>query len=88
MPPLDFQTYPDWLYRLMYPKYRAATRNLQSVYLDLIRQVGFTVEEVGILRATDFDYIERLRPQLRKPIRGKSAEELKVLDWYVVARKS
>jgi SAM-dependent methyltransferase len=88
LPPLDFQTYSDWLYGLMYSKYRRATRRLQGEYIDLMRSAGFMIEEVGILRAADIDYVERLRPQLRKPIREKQVEELKFLDWYVTARKA
>jgi SAM-dependent methyltransferase len=88
LPPLDFQTYSDFLYGMMYSKYRRATRRLQGAILDSIRSAGFTVEEIGVLRAADVDYVEALRPRLRKPIREKPADELKVLDWYLVARKA
>ena len=88
VPPLDFQTYSDFIFGLMYSKYRRATRRLQGEYLDLIRSTGFIIEDVGILRAADTDYIEQIRPQLRKPIRDKPADELKALDWYVAARKA
>jgi cyclopropane fatty-acyl-phospholipid synthase-like methyltransferase len=87
IPPLDFQTYPDWLYNLMYSKYRRATRNLQGQFLDVIRSLGFTIEEIGILRGADAAYIEELRPYLRSQLRDKPVEELEALDWYVRARK-
>jgi SAM-dependent methyltransferase len=87
LPPLDFQTYPDWLYKLMNLKRGYAMRRLQGEFLDAIRRMGFSVEEVGILRAADEDYVELVRPKLRSQIRRASTQELKVLDWYVIARK-
>jgi cyclopropane fatty-acyl-phospholipid synthase-like methyltransferase len=87
MPPLDFQTYPDWLYDLMYSKYRRATRRLQGDFVEVIHSLGFRIEDMGIIRGADLEYIEQIRPYLRKSIRGKSPGELQALDWYVLARK-
>jgi len=87
LPPLDFQTYPDWLYGLMFPKYRRATRRLQDEYLHSMKDTGFQIIETGCLRQADADYVGRIRPLLRRKIRGNSDEELGVLDWYVVAAR-
>ena len=64
LPPLDFQTYPDWLYRLMNPRIGFPTRRLQGEFLKIIQELGFVVEDVGILRGADEAYIEALRPRL------------------------
>ena len=88
LPPLDFQTYPDWLYALIYPKYRRATRRTRDEYLEAMRGAGFVVEEVGYLTEAQAPYVEELRPRLRRPLREMSWDQLKALDWFVKARKA
>jgi SAM-dependent methyltransferase len=46
MPPLDFQTYPRWLYRLMFPRYRRAVGNFADVFFNLMRKNGFEILEM------------------------------------------
>jgi len=86
LPPLDFQTYPAWLYAWIFPDYKA-TRRLQEEYLAAVRKAGFEIEEFGNLTEADPEYIEKVRPQLRASIRDKTPAELKALDWFVKARK-
>lgn len=41
VPPLDFQTYPDWLWRVMYPPGRRNTRRHASEFVCAAQSAGF-----------------------------------------------
>jgi len=88
MPPLDFQTYPRWLYRLMFPRYRRAVGNFADLFFDLMRKNGFEILEIVPLRVADPDYLRTIRPKLRKEARMKSDEILRFLDLIVLARRT
>jgi SAM-dependent methyltransferase len=88
MPPLDFQTYPRWLYRLMFPRYRRAVGNFADLFFDLMRKNGFEILEIVPLRVADPDYLRTIRPKLRKEARMKSDEILRFLDLVVLARRT
>jgi hypothetical protein len=87
IPPLDFQTYPDWLYGLMYPKYSRAVRNTIDVFQREIKRQGFKDIRIQPITRADSDYIDRLQPHLRKDIAHLSTEELSMLDVVVTASK-
>jgi SAM-dependent methyltransferase len=87
MPPLDFQTYPRWLYRLMFPRYRRAVRNLADLFFDFMRKNGFEILEIVPLRVADPHYLREIRPRLRKEAQLKSDDILRLLDLVIVARK-
>jgi len=88
MPPLDFQTYPRWLYRLMFPRYRRAVGNFADLFFDLIRKNGFEILEMIPLRVADPNYLREIRPQLRKEAQMKSDDILQLLDLVVLARRT
>ena len=88
MPPLDFQTYPRWLYRFMFPRYRRAVGNFADFFFDLMRKNGFEILEIVPLRVADPDYLRTIRPKLRKEARMKSDEILRFLDLIVLARRT
>jgi len=88
MPPLDFQTYPRWLYRFMFPRYRRAVGNFADFFFDLMRKNGFEILEIVPLRVADPDYLRTIRPKLRKEARMKSDEILRFIDLIVLARRS
>jgi SAM-dependent methyltransferase len=88
MPPLDFQTYPRWLYRLMFPRYRRAVGNFADLFFDLIRKNGFEILEIIPLRVADSNYLRKIRPLLRKAARTRSDETLSLLDLVVLARRA
>jgi SAM-dependent methyltransferase len=88
MPPLDFQTYPRWLYRLMFPRYRRAVGNFADLFFNLMRKNGFEILEIVPLRVADPHYLHTIRPQLRKEARMKSDEVLRFLDLIVLARRA
>ena len=87
LPPLDFQSYPVWLYACMYPKYRRATRLFLNEHLDAIRTAGFQIEKVTPTRMAEEEYLDRLWPHLRKEARVRSREEIGVVEFAVLARK-
>ena len=87
MPPLDFQTYPRWLYRLMFPRYRRAVGNFADLFFDLMRKNGFEILEIVPLRVAGPNYLSEIRSRLRKEAQLKSDDILKLLDLVIVARK-
>jgi hypothetical protein len=88
LPPLDFQTYPDWLFNLMFPKYRRAAGHFADEIFDAMRTNGCTIEQVVALRTAVPDYLENIKPALRAKARKRDDETLKLLDVIVVARQT
>jgi SAM-dependent methyltransferase len=86
-PPLDFQTYPDWLYALMYPKYDRATRRFFNEHVDAVKAGGFIVKGLVPTRRAEEKYLEQLWPQLRRSARERSREELGVVEFALLAQK-
>jgi SAM-dependent methyltransferase len=87
LPPLDFQTYPDWLYDLMFPKYHRATRRFLSEHTAAVEGAGFSIEKVTPTRIADEEYLNRLQPELRRAARERSREEFQVVEFALLARK-
>lgn len=87
VPPLDFQTYPEWLYELMYPKYSRAVRNTIDVFQREIQRLGFQDIRIQAITRADSAYIEGLRPYLRRGVANLSTEDLSMLDVVVTASK-
>jgi hypothetical protein len=88
MPPLDFQTYPDWLFNLMFLKYRRATGHFADEIFDALRANACAIEQIVPLRTAEPDYLKRIRPALRVKARQRSDETLELLDVVVVARQT
>jgi SAM-dependent methyltransferase len=87
VPPLDFQTYPDWFYGMMYPRNFRATRRFAGEYVRAMEAAGFTVETVHKLRTAEMDYVESIRPKLRAAARAVKPEDLAVIEFALVARR-
>ena len=73
VPPLEFQTIPDWLFDLMYPRFNRATRRFVSDYVRAMEQAGFVIERVAPLRKVDAAYLEEVRPRLRTAAKAVAA---------------
>ncbi|MEI6790923.1 MAG: methyltransferase domain-containing protein [Myxococcaceae bacterium] len=86
IPPLDFQTYPNWLYNLMFPKYRRSCRWFLQDILGSAKQCGFACISALILNAADREYIEKLRPLLRKTGMFLTADQLSSLDVLIIMK--
>lgn len=87
IPPLDFQTYPNWLYGLMYPKYSRAVRNFITTFTDEIQRQGFHNLQITPIRKADLDYVASIQPRLRKAARHLAADDLAILDVVITASK-
>jgi len=87
LPPLDFQTYPRWLYEFMFPKYRRAVGNFADTIFDEIRKQGLEIADTIPIRTADPSYLSKIWPSLRKAARERSSEIVALLDVVVIVRK-
>jgi SAM-dependent methyltransferase len=87
LPPLDFQTYPTWLFNLMFPKYRRAVGNFADTIMDVMRGQGLEIIGVVPIRKADPNYLDEIWPRLRKEARTRSRDIVSLLDVLVIARK-
>ena len=88
LPPLDFQTYPDWLFEAMSPKYNRATRRFLHEHVDAVKAAGFTVQQVVPIRTADDSYLDQLWPKLRRAARLRARDELRVIEFALLAKKA
>jgi hypothetical protein len=88
LPPLDFQTYPDWLFNLIFPKYRRATGHFADEIFDALKANGCAIDQIVPLRTAGKDYLRKIRPSLRSKARERDDETLGLLDVIVVARQA
>ena len=87
VPPLEFQTIPDWLYGMMYPPFHRATRRFVSDYVRAVEKAGFIVEKVHRLRTVDASYLDSVRPRARPAAKALPPDELAVVEFAVAARR-
>jgi hypothetical protein len=87
IPPLDFQTYPTWLFNLIFPKYRRAAGHFSDTILESMKRQGFLIEAVKPIRIAESGYLAEIWPMLRKEARRRAPETVSLLDVIVVARK-
>lgn len=87
VPPLDFQTYPDWLYRLMYPIHHRATRRFLEDYRQAAASAGFEKIKIHVLRKAEATYVDSIRATLRPAAQQQSAEDISVIEFAMLALK-
>jgi len=87
LPPLDFQTYPDWLYTMMYPAYNRATRHFFSEHVKASGKAGFKLKDAVKLRTADAACLQTVRPHLRKAAQDLDDEELAVIEFALITQK-
>ena len=87
MPPLDFQTHPDWLFSMMYAPFGRATRRPLAEHVQTAKAAGFSVEPVQIRREVDSEYLEKIWPRLRTTMRNQPKSEVAVIEFALLARK-
>jgi hypothetical protein len=88
VPPLDFQTYPDWLFDLIFPKYRRAVGHLADEIFEAMKANGCIIKTTDALRLADPDYLKAIRPTLRAKARQRDDATLALLDVVVVAQQT
>lgn len=87
LPPLDFQTYPDWLFECMYPTNYRNTRRFLEDYRAAVTAAGFKKFEIHPLRIAEKTYVESLRDKMRPAARRQSIDDLSVIEFTLSAFK-
>ena len=87
IPPLDFQTYPDWLFEWMYPTHYRNTRRFLEDYKRAAARAGFNRVEIRPLRTADKAYVESIHKQLRPAAQKQPMEDLAVIEFTLGAVK-
>lgn len=87
LPPLDFQTYPDWLYNYIYPPYNRATRRFLKQHLEAIERNGFKILKMNPFRTAPDQYLDVIWPKLRKAARLQPRVDVSVIEFAVVAQR-
>jgi SAM-dependent methyltransferase len=87
VPPLDFQTYPDWLHDLMYPPFHRATRSFLSDHYQAMSRAGLVLDETRVLRRADPDYLAAIWPHLRRRARSLPPEEVAALQAVLTSHR-
>jgi hypothetical protein len=88
MPPLDFQTFPKWLFDIIFPKYMRAVGHFADEFLTVMEKHGFKDMKVVPIRVADPEYLEQIWPHLRKEARTRDREIVKLLDLVVSATRA
>lgn len=85
--PLDFLTWPAWLWSLMYSAKGAPNRLRINAYREAAAQSGFSVISLNpVMLASPVD-VQAIRPDLAKPFRKLSDEDLSWLAFWIICQK-
>jgi len=87
MPPLDFQTFPKWLFDLIFIRYQRAVGHFADEFLTAMEKNGFTNLKIIPLRTADQEYLDEIWPHLRSAARKRCKETVKLLDLIVIATR-
>jgi SAM-dependent methyltransferase len=87
MPPLDFQTFPKWLFDLIFVKYQRAVGHFADEFLSAMEKHGFTDLKIIPIRTADPEYLDEIWPHFRAEARGRSKDIVKLLDLVVIATR-
>jgi SAM-dependent methyltransferase len=85
--PLDFLSWPTWLWSLMYSAKGAPNRLRVNAYRDAAAQTGFEVIALKPTTLASPVDVRAIRPDLAKPFRELSEEDLSWLAFWLVYRK-
>jgi SAM-dependent methyltransferase len=87
IPPLDFQTYPDWLFEWMYPTHHRNTRRFLTDYRQAMTGAKFRNIEIQPTRIADKSYVASIRNRLRHAARRHPLADLAVIEFVLTAIK-
>ncbi len=87
IPPLDFQTYPDWLFAAMYPPHHRNTRRFVADYRAAATRAGFTQIEIRATHTAEKNYLAGIQPRLRAAARRQPVEDIAVIEFTLTAVK-
>ncbi len=84
---LDFLTWPEALWRLMYSHKGAPNRLRVDFYRRLVNERGFKTELIEVTDRANIECIREVRPRLAKEFRNLSDDDLGWLGFWLVIRK-
>jgi SAM-dependent methyltransferase len=87
LPPLDFQTYPDWLFGWMYPIHHRNTRLFLEDYRQALNRAGFKNFEIRPFRVAEKSYADQIQRKSRPAARRQSIEDFSVIEFALTAFK-
>ena len=87
IPPLDFHTYPDWLFAAMYPAHHRNTRRFLADYRAAAAEAGFKQIEIWATRKAEKTYLTSIHPRLRAAARRQPIEDMAVIEFTLTAIK-
>ncbi|HUS36055.1 MAG TPA: class I SAM-dependent methyltransferase [Verrucomicrobiae bacterium] len=87
LPPLDFQTYSEWLYNLMYLKYHRATRRFLDEHKAAVERNGFKILNLTPTRTASEEYLSEIWPKLRPEAHARPRADVGVIEFALTARK-
>jgi SAM-dependent methyltransferase len=87
IPPLDFQTYSDWLFAAMYPTHQRNTRRFLADYRAAAARAGFKQIEIRPTRTADQSYLAAIHARLRAAARQQPVEDIAVIEFNLTAVK-
>lgn len=85
--PLDFLNWPEWLWSFMYSAKGVPNRLRANAYRDAVAQCGFELVSMTPTLLASPDDVRDVRPDLAKPFRGLSDEDLSWLGFWLICRK-
>jgi SAM-dependent methyltransferase len=87
MPPLDFMTFPRWLFNIIFPKYMRAAGHFADEFFASMEKHGFTDLKIVPIRVAEPGYLNEIWPHLMAEARKRDKEIVKLLDLVVIATR-
>lgn len=84
---LDFLTWPEPLWKLMYSHKGAPNRIRVDRYVEQAKRVGWVLDLLQPCEVASTTEIDEVRPHLAEPFRGLTDEDLAWLSFWMVARR-
>lgn len=85
--PLDFLTWPDFLWHLMYSHKGTPNRLRINAYRMILARMGFNVITLEPTLLADINDVHTVRPALAAPFRDLPDEDLRWLGFWLVCNK-
>lgn len=85
--PLDFLTWPEWLWKLMYSSKGVPNRLRPNSYREAIAGTSLRMRSIRPIAKLDHTEVARIRPRLARRFRSLSDEDLAWLGFWVALDK-
>lgn len=84
---LDFLTWPERLWGMMFSSKGAPNRLRLDRYRELAPRAGLVVERIEVCERADAEELRQIRPHLAKPFKALSDDDLACLSFWIVCRR-